>query len=146
MNRKGQTTRLVKGKRTIEQTTIYKTLHRKLKIEQHKSHSKPWLNSGAPEGQAVLAPHHVTLVENSHFYLVTIDILYNSWVRFPSYDITTHLPFSLSPVKVEKFSWWSSAMDIFTWTKGSLTLPFGTSNLNFTGRTHSHMFGFLQNI
>ena len=25
-------------KRTIEQTMIYKTLHRKLKIEQHKPH------------------------------------------------------------------------------------------------------------
>jgi len=29
-----------------EQTTIYKTLDRKLKIEQHE----PWVNSSAPEG------------------------------------------------------------------------------------------------
>ena len=28
---------------------IYKTLHRKLKIEQQKSHYKPLVNSGAPE-------------------------------------------------------------------------------------------------
>jgi len=29
---------------------IYKTLHRKLKIEQHESHHKPGMNSDAPEG------------------------------------------------------------------------------------------------
>jgi hypothetical protein len=28
---------------------IYKKLHRKLKIEQHEPHSKPGVNSGAPE-------------------------------------------------------------------------------------------------
>jgi len=31
-------------------TTIYKTLYRKLKIEQHESHLQSWVNSGAPEG------------------------------------------------------------------------------------------------
>jgi len=29
---------MAKGKRTKWQTTIYKTLHRKIKIEQHESH------------------------------------------------------------------------------------------------------------
>jgi len=29
---------------------IYKTLRRKLTIEQHKSHLKPGVNSGAAEG------------------------------------------------------------------------------------------------
>jgi hypothetical protein len=29
---------------------IYKTLHRKLKIEQREPHLKPVVNSGAPEG------------------------------------------------------------------------------------------------
>ena len=29
---------MAKRKRTKEQTTIYKTLHRKLKIEQHETH------------------------------------------------------------------------------------------------------------
>ena len=29
---------------------IYKTLHRKLKIEQHVPHRKPWVNGGAPQG------------------------------------------------------------------------------------------------
>jgi hypothetical protein len=28
---------------------IYKTLHRKLKIEQQEPHEKPEVNSGAPE-------------------------------------------------------------------------------------------------
>jgi hypothetical protein len=30
-------------------TYIYKTFHRKQKIEQRKHHLKPWVNSGAPE-------------------------------------------------------------------------------------------------
>jgi hypothetical protein len=30
--------------------TIYKTLHIKLKIEEHEPHSKPGVNAGAPEG------------------------------------------------------------------------------------------------
>ena len=30
----------------------YKTLHRKLKIEQHAPYVKPRVNSGAPEGLA----------------------------------------------------------------------------------------------
>jgi hypothetical protein len=33
-----------------QKTTIYKTLHRKLKIEQHEPNYKPGVNSGAPEG------------------------------------------------------------------------------------------------
>jgi hypothetical protein len=32
---------------------IYKTQHRKIKIEQHEPHKKPGVNSGAPEGYAV---------------------------------------------------------------------------------------------
>jgi hypothetical protein len=32
------------------QRTIYKTLHRKLKIEQHEPHLNPGENLGAPEG------------------------------------------------------------------------------------------------
>ena len=36
---------------------ICKTLHRKLKTEQHLPHQKPEVNSGAPEGLAVPAPH-----------------------------------------------------------------------------------------
>jgi hypothetical protein len=34
------------------QTMIYKTLHRKLKIEKNEPHKKPGVNSGAPEGYA----------------------------------------------------------------------------------------------
>jgi hypothetical protein len=45
---------MAKGKRTKEQTTIYKkTLHRKLKISQHGGGG---LNAGGPEGSAVTAP------------------------------------------------------------------------------------------
>jgi len=40
-----------------DKTMIYKTLHRKLKIEQHESHYKSGVNSGAPEGLAVPGPH-----------------------------------------------------------------------------------------
>jgi hypothetical protein len=45
---------------------IYKTLHRKLKIEQHEPKLKPWMNSGDPEALAVPAPgnRRVTLVTN----------------------------------------------------------------------------------
>jgi len=41
---------VAKKKRTKGQTMIYKTLHRKLKIEQREPHLKPRVNSGAPGG------------------------------------------------------------------------------------------------
>jgi len=46
---------------------IYKTLHRKLKIEQHEPHLKPEVNSSALGGKAIPPPHtcgtcHDTLV------------------------------------------------------------------------------------
>jgi hypothetical protein len=40
---------MAKRKRKKEQTAIYKTLHRKLKIEQHEPHYKLGMNSCAPE-------------------------------------------------------------------------------------------------
>jgi hypothetical protein len=43
-------------KRTNEQTMVYKTLHRKLKMDQHKRNKNPGVNSGGLEGLAVLAP------------------------------------------------------------------------------------------
>ena len=39
---------------------ICKTLHRKLKIEQHGHHLEPWMNSGDPEGVAVPVLHCAT--------------------------------------------------------------------------------------
>jgi hypothetical protein len=42
-------------KKTKGQTMIYKTIHRKLKVEQHESRNKQG-DSGAPDGQAV--PDH----------------------------------------------------------------------------------------
>jgi hypothetical protein len=35
-----------------------RTLHRKLKIEQHEAHNKSGVNSGAPEGLAVPTLNH----------------------------------------------------------------------------------------
>jgi hypothetical protein len=40
---------MAKWKGQLKQTMIYKTLHRKLKIEQQKPHYKPGINSSAPE-------------------------------------------------------------------------------------------------
>ena len=48
---------MAKIKSAKGQTTIYKTLHRKLKIEQREPHKTLWVNSGSPEGYAVPAPH-----------------------------------------------------------------------------------------
>jgi hypothetical protein len=48
---------MAKRKRTKGQTMIYKTLHRKLKIKHHKPQQKQAMNSCAPEGSAVPAPH-----------------------------------------------------------------------------------------
>ena len=44
------------------QTTIYKTLHRTLKIEQHEPHLKLGVNPDAPEGLSVSAPHLIPVV------------------------------------------------------------------------------------
>jgi hypothetical protein len=41
---------------------IYKTLHGKLKIEQHGPHLKPCMNSGDLEGEAVPVSHWATVV------------------------------------------------------------------------------------
>jgi hypothetical protein len=50
-------------KRTLKgQTMIYKTLHRKPKIEQHIPHQEPMVNTGAPEEETVPAPHVTPIV------------------------------------------------------------------------------------
>ena len=51
---------MAKRKMTKVQTMIHKTLHKKLKIEQHERHKKPRMNSGTPEGLAV--PHVAPIV------------------------------------------------------------------------------------
>ena len=48
---------------------IYKTLHRKLKIEEHEHHSKLGMNSCAPEGLAVM-----------HCIVIVIDLIVTSQV------------------------------------------------------------------
>jgi hypothetical protein len=45
---------MTKRKGTKEQTIIYKTFHRRLKIEQHEPTKTPWVNLGDPEGQSVI--------------------------------------------------------------------------------------------
>jgi hypothetical protein len=50
VNRRRTDSTMPKRKRTKTQTSIYKTLHRKLKIEQYELHLKPRVNSGPPEG------------------------------------------------------------------------------------------------
>jgi hypothetical protein len=51
-----------KRKRTTGQTTIYKTLHRKLKTEQHEKPQKPGDELSAPEGLTVAALHVTPLL------------------------------------------------------------------------------------
>jgi hypothetical protein len=54
--------KITKRKRTA---MMYKTIRRKLKIEQHETHLKPWLNSCAPEEfVAPTATFHVQESEN----------------------------------------------------------------------------------
>jgi len=53
---------MAKRKRTKGQSTIYKTLHIKLKIEQHEPHRKPGVRTGTPEGLAVPAIHVTPVV------------------------------------------------------------------------------------
>ena len=55
--------------RTKVQTTIYKTLHRKLKIEQREPHKKPSVNSGAPEWLAVPAIRRVNVKRHEHYLI-----------------------------------------------------------------------------
>jgi hypothetical protein len=59
---------MVKRKKTKEQTMIYKTLHRKLKIQQHEA-IKTGVNSGAPEGLSVPAPNVVNNGKLMYIYL-----------------------------------------------------------------------------
>jgi len=47
---------MAKRKETKRQTIMYKTLHRKLKIEQHKRNKKHGMNSDAVDGYVVPAP------------------------------------------------------------------------------------------
>jgi hypothetical protein len=49
-------------KRTKGQITIYKTLHKKPKIEEHEPHLKPVMNACAPGGLAVSVPLVASIV------------------------------------------------------------------------------------
>ena len=53
---------MAKRKRTKGQSTIYKTLHIKLKIEQQEPHRKPSVITGTPEGLPVPALHVTPVV------------------------------------------------------------------------------------
>jgi hypothetical protein len=60
---------MAKRKSTKEQTTIYKRLQRKQKIEKHEPHWKPGVNSGAPEGSVVPAPHVAPVLKHVSFHI-----------------------------------------------------------------------------
>jgi len=45
---------MAKRKRTKGKTTIYKTLHKKIKIEYHEPLLKPGVNSGTPKSYQFL--------------------------------------------------------------------------------------------
>ena len=47
---------------------IYKTLHRKLKIEQHESHHKPGMNSDAPEEIIMFLLHMWHPIDRRKYY------------------------------------------------------------------------------
>jgi hypothetical protein len=47
---------------------LYRTLHRKLKIEQHKPQLKAGMNSGSPKDLAVSAPHVAVKTSSRHYY------------------------------------------------------------------------------
>jgi hypothetical protein len=56
ITRKSKTDRQYNGQQ-IKDKKIKKTLHRKLKIDQHEPHkNRGWTNTGDPEGLAVPAP------------------------------------------------------------------------------------------
>ena len=53
---------MARTKRTTGQPSVYKTLHRKLKIKQQGHHKKnTGVNSGAPEGSPVLTPQIIEI-------------------------------------------------------------------------------------
>jgi hypothetical protein len=58
MDKKTENTNGIGTKRL---TTVEKTQHRKLKIEQHYS-NKMFVKSGTPEGLAITAPHIASVV------------------------------------------------------------------------------------
>jgi len=45
------------------QTTIYKTLHRKLNLEQHGPHKKPGLNSDAKDHDYLWQIYSITVIK-----------------------------------------------------------------------------------
>jgi hypothetical protein len=56
-SRKSKENRQYNGQTKTEKrnTTIYKRLHRKIKIEQYESHNKPDMNSGISDWEAMSA-------------------------------------------------------------------------------------------
>jgi hypothetical protein len=69
INRRRTHNAMAKRKSTKEQTTIYKRLQRKQKIEKHEPHWKPGVNSGVPEGSVVPAPHVAPVLKHVSFHI-----------------------------------------------------------------------------
>ena len=68
VNRRKTDNTMAKRKLTKEHTTIYKRLHRKIKIEQYESHNKADMNSGISDWEAISA----SLVETVVLFLLLI--------------------------------------------------------------------------
>ena len=64
-------------KKTKRQTKIYKTKHRKLKIEQHDPHKRTGVNSGALKWLAVSDPLVTTVVTSTSEFSSTLTIKKN---------------------------------------------------------------------
>ena len=62
VNRKSKKERQCNGQKKTGKCKNNKTLHRKLKIEEHEPHLKPELNSGSLGGKAVPVQHVAYLV------------------------------------------------------------------------------------
>ena len=68
---------------------IYKTLHRKLKIEQNEPHREQMVNSGAPERQAASSPLVTPLSHRLKLYNIIHKLrasLYFCWYKFSTTD------------------------------------------------------------
>ena len=137
---------MFKRKRIKGQITIYKHFTENSSSRNTNPTKKLGVILGAPEGLPcqlhVWHPscYKLALLSRHNWHVLQfLNKFPIAWPICPSEN-------RLSRVEVEKFGWWSSPEDISTLTRGSLTLLFRTSNLNSTGRKHSHMFGCLQNI
>ena len=71
---------------------IYKTLYRKLKIEQHEHHQKPDVSSGAPEW--LVLPAILVIIYNVCF--VSCDVMMNVLIIYNNRLLVCSIIFSMT--------------------------------------------------